>query len=154
MQLRKPALVTATVLTVFSALSAGIAATSLASALPATAATNYRVSVTCSVPKSQKERQLAPNSCLNYLPDDAQTYTAHVRNRNGNPVAGVLVKWTDSDAKDARFRTAQNPCKTGSNGTCSAELVDTHPQAGEKITVTATVGDGPSANGYLTFRSK
>lgn len=123
----------------------------LAPALPATAAGSYGVKVTCAVPKSQPERLLAPGSCLNYMPDGTQTFTAHVRNASGDPVAGVWVQWSDSDTKDAHFRSAQNPCKTGSNGACSAELVDTHPRSGEKITVTATVG-ASSANGNLTFR--
>ncbi|GAA2020862.1 hypothetical protein GCM10009740_06650 [Terrabacter terrae] len=120
-------------------------------ALPAQAATGYRVTVTCTVPKSQPERQLAPNSCLNYVPDGTQTYTAKVRNSSGSPVAGVTVSWSDSDAQDALFRINQNPCVTGSSGSCSAELVDRHPKAGEKITVTASV-KGASGTGYLTFK--
>ncbi|HYO34143.1 MAG TPA: Ig-like domain-containing protein [Nocardioidaceae bacterium] len=124
---------------------------SVASAPTTEAATSYQVRVTCTVPKGQPERQLAPNSCLNYIPDGTQTYNARVRNSSGNPVAGVWVQWTDSNSRDARFRPAQTPCKTNLNGVCSAELVDTNPQAGERITVRATVG-GSSAAGYLTFR--
>ena len=85
-------------------------------ALPAQAAVSYRVTVTCSVPKAQPERQLAPNSCLNYIPDGTQTYTAKVRDSSGSPVRGVTVKWTDSDAQDALFRINQNPCVTNSSG--------------------------------------
>ena len=119
-------------------------------ALPAQAAVSYRVTVTCSVPKSQPERQLAPNSCLNYLPDGTQTYTAKVRDSSGKAVRGVVVTWADSDAQDALFRINQNPCTTNSAGTCSAELVDKHPKAGEKINITASAG-GSSGSGYLTF---
>ena len=118
---------------------------------PAAAATSYRVRVTCSVPKSQPQRQLARNWCLNYRPDGTQTFVVHVRDRRGHPVAGVSVKWADSDRRDAHFRRAQNPCTTTANGRCSAELVDTRPRAGEKITITATVG-GSSAHGYLSFK--
>jgi hypothetical protein len=113
-----------------------------------------RVTVTCSVPKAQPERQLAANSCLNYLPDGTQTFTAHVRDSSGKAVAGATVRWTDSDTRDAQFRAAQNPCVTGINGTCSAEIVDTHPSAGEKITVTATatkLGATGNGTGYLTL---
>ena len=120
-------------------------------ALPAQAAGTYRVTVTCTVPKSQPERQLAPNSCLNYVPDGTQTYTAKVRDSSGSPVRGVVVSWSDSDAQDALFRVNQNPCVTNSAGSCSAELVDRHPKAGEKITVTASV-KGASGTGYLTFK--
>lgn len=120
-------------------------------ALPATAGSGYRVTVTCSVPSSQPERQLASNSCLNYLPDGTQTFVAHVRDGSGSPVARVTVQWTDSDSRDAHFRTKQNPCVTTSSGTCSAEILDTHPRAGERVTVTATAG-GSSGTGYLTFQ--
>ncbi len=132
---------------------AGLAASWLPAAPPAAAATSYRITVTCAVPEHQSERQLGPNSCLNYIPDGTQTYTAKVRDRSGRPVAGVWVRWTDSDREDARFRSAQTPCRTGSHGTCSAELVDRHPRGGERITVTATVA-GSSARGYLTFRNR
>ena len=118
-------------------------------AAPAGAATGYRVEVTCSVPKRQPERQLAPDSCLNYVPDGTQTYTAKVRKADGSPAAGVTVKWTDN-ATNAHFRLAQNPCTTNSSGVCSAELVVTKPKRGQKVTVTATVG-AASDNGYLTF---
>lgn len=114
-------------------------------------AQGYQVTVTCTVPKLHPERQLAPNSCLNSVRDGTQTYVAHVKDASGAAVAGVSVKWTDSDDKDARFRLAQNPCTTGSNGACSAELADAHPHAGEQITVTANA-DGSTAQGYLTFR--
>ena len=134
------------------AFTAATGAVSVASAPTSEAATSYQVRVTCTVPKGQPERQLAPNSCLNYVPDGTQTYNAKVRNGSGNPVAGVWVQWTDSNTRDARFRPAQNPCKTNLRGVCSAELVDTNPRAGERITVKATVG-GSSAVGYLTFRS-
>lgn len=132
-------------------LATALAMTMMSPALAATAGGNARVKVRCTVPRSQPERLLAPNSCLNYIPDGTQTFTAHVRDGNGDPVAGVWVQWSDSDNGDAHFRFAQNPCRTGSNGACSAELVDTHPRAGEKITVTASVA-GSSANGYLSFR--
>jgi hypothetical protein len=117
---------------------------------PSASAITYRLTVTCSVPKGSPERQLAPNSCMNYMPDGTQTYTAHVTN-DGHPVTGVTVTWSDSDSKDASFRTTNNPCVTGSGGTCSDELADKSPHAGEKITVTAT-GGGSTAKGYLTFR--
>ena len=118
-------------------------------AAPAEAATTYRVEVTCTVPARQPERQLAPDSCLNYLPDGTQTYTAKVRKGDGSAAAGVTVKWTDN-ATNAHFRLAQNPCTTNSNGVCSAELVVKNPRKGQKVTVTATVGTA-SDNGYLTF---
>jgi hypothetical protein len=35
------------------------------------------------VPNGQPERQLAPNHCLNYIPDGTQTYTAQVRDSSG-----------------------------------------------------------------------
>lgn len=110
----------------------------------------YRLTVTCKVPKDNPDRQLAPNSCLNYLPDGTQTYTAHVVN-DGRPVAGVTVKWSDSDDEDAWFRVTNNPCVTASDGTCSDELVDKSPHSGEKITVTASAGNS-TAKGFLTFR--
>ena len=62
-------------------------ASAAATVLPASAA-GRTVTVTCDVPRSQPERQLAPNSCLNYVPDGTQTYTALVRNSSGNPVLG------------------------------------------------------------------
>jgi hypothetical protein len=127
-----------------------IVATGAGAVASSASAQSYVVRVTCSVPIFQPQRQLAPNSCLNYLPDGTQTYVAHVKDSNGNPVQGVTVKWTDSDSNDANFRLANNPCTTGSNGTCQDELVDSHPRAGEKITVTATAG-GTTAKGYLTF---
>ena len=116
-------------------------------------ATSYRLRVRCDVPKSQPERQLAPNHCMNYLPDGTQTYTARVRNGRGKPVAGVWVRWTDSDRGDANFRLRQNPCRTGPKGFCSAEFDDDQPRAGERITVRAAVG-GASARGFLTFRRR
>ena len=116
---------------------------------PAEAATTYKVKVTCTVPKNQPERQLAPNSCLNYLPDGTQTFVAKVVNGSGKAVPGVQVKWSDN-ASNAAFRAASNPCTTGSNGTCGDELVVTRPKLSQKVTVTATVG-GASANGYLSF---
>jgi hypothetical protein len=119
-------------------------------AVPAQAATTYTVTVTCTVPKSQPERQLAPDSCLNYLPDGTQTFIAKVRKGDGTAAAGMTVKWTDS-ATNAHFRLAQNPCTTNSSGVCSAELVVSHPKRGQKVTVTATSG-GASDKGYLTFQ--
>lgn len=100
--------------------------------LDAHAANGYRVSVTCSVPRAQPERQLAPDSCLNYVPDGTQTYTAHVRDSNGKPVKGVAVTWSDSDTNDALFRLNQTPCTTDAAGNCSAELVDRHPGQGSE----------------------
>lgn len=134
-------------------LAGGLAATAVGVASPAQAAADYRVRVTCNVPDSQPERQLAEHRCMNYLPDGTQTYNVRVRDGNGDPVVGVWVKWTDNDKDDAYFRYRQNPCKTGPRGRCSAELVDENPKDGEKITVTATVG-GVSDHGYLTFRRK
>lgn len=125
----------------------------LSLAPPANAGTGYRVTMTCSVPKLQADRQLASNSCLNYLPDGTQTFTAQVRNSSGSAARGAVVRWSDSDTQDAHFRLNQNPCVTNSAGSCSAELVDTHPKAGEKITVTATA-QGASSVGYLTFQRK
>ena|SRR6476661_8105093 len=119
-------------------------------AAPAQAAGSYSVTVTCSVPKSQPERQLAPDSCLNYVPDGTQTFTAKVRKSDGTAARGVTVQWTDS-AANANFRLAQNPCVTNSSGVCSAELVVNRPKRGQKVTVTATAGGG-SDHGYLTFR--
>src|SRR3954452_19000129 len=81
-------------------------------ALSAQAAGSYQIRVTCSVPKSQPERQLASNSCLNYIPDGTQTYVAHVTDTSGQPAAGVTVRWTDSDTKDAHIRRAQATCVT------------------------------------------
>src|SRR5690349_25180062 len=74
--------------------------TSVGLTLPAQAATGYRVTVTCTVPKSQPERQLAPNPCPNYVPDGTQTYTAKVRNSSGSPVAGPAGSGRDTAAQD------------------------------------------------------
>jgi hypothetical protein len=131
------------------ALTAAVAVGTVVLAAPAEAATSYTVQVTCTVPKSQPERQIAPDWCLNYLPDGTQTYTAKVRKADGSAAAGVTVKWTDN-ATNAHFRLAQNPCTTNSSGVCSAELVVQNPKRSQKITVTATVGTA-SDNGYLTF---
>lgn len=119
-------------------------------ALPAQAAPSYTVTVTCKVPSREPERQLAPDSCLNYVPDGTQTYTAQVRKSDGTAANGVKVQWTDS-AENARFRVAQNPCTTNASGVCSAELVVRSPKRGQRVTVTATAG-GASDRGYLTFR--
>jgi hypothetical protein len=132
-------------------LSLVLAAASSLSTSSATAAGPYRIRVTCTVPKGQPERQLAPNACLNYVPDGTQTYIARVVNGAGRPMAGVSVRWTDTDIKDANFRIPQNPCKTSASGQCSAEVRDTKPRPGEKLTITATAG-GSSANGFLTFK--
>jgi hypothetical protein len=116
---------------------------------PAAQGADYTVKVTCTVPRLQPERQLAPNHCLNYLPDGTQTFTARVTDSNGRAVSGVWVTWSDNSSA-ARFRITKNPCKTGTNGTCSDELVVRNPKKGMKITVTATVG-GSSGVGYLSF---
>jgi hypothetical protein len=116
---------------------------------PAADAVTYTVKVTCTVPKLQPERQLASNSCLNYVPDGTQTFTARVTDSTGRAVSGVWVTWSDNSSA-AHFRARNNPCRTGSNGTCSDELVVRNPKKGMKITVTATVG-GSSGVGYLTF---
>lgn len=122
---------------------------STALAAPASAATTYRITVTCTVPAKQPERQLAPNSCFNYLPDGTQTYTAKVTNGKGKAVPGVSVTWSDN-ASNATFNR-RNPCTTASNGTCANEIAVTRPKARQKITVTATAG-GVSGVGYLSFR--
>ena len=119
-------------------------------ALPAQAGAGYTVTVTCKVPPRQAERQLAPDSCLNYIPDGTQTFTAQVRRGDGTAAGGVTVQWTDS-ARNAKFRLAQNPCTTNASGVCSAELVVKRLRKGQKITVTATA-QGASDQGYLTFR--
>jgi hypothetical protein len=125
------------------------AAGALVPARAAVAAESYTVEVTCKVPRLQPERQLAPDHCLNYIPDGTQTYTATVTDNHGRAVSGVWVHWSDnSDA--AKFRVRKNPCKTASNGSCSDELVVRNPKRGMKITVTATVG-GSSDVGYLSF---
>ena len=113
-------------------------------------AATYNVKVTCTVPKTQPERQLAVNSCLNYLPDGTQTFKVKVTDGSGHAVAGVQVQWSDNSST-AHFRAANNPCTTNSSGVCSDELVETKPRKGEKITVTATVG-GSSGTGYLSFK--
>jgi hypothetical protein len=136
------------VLAVCSAVGLGLPPLLLAA--PASAI-SYRVTVTCKVPRTSPERQLAPNWCLNYLPDGTQTFTAHVTTGDRHPLAGVTVIWSDSDNTDASFRLISNPCVTGSDGTCSAELADKSPHSGEKITVTATAG-GAAAKGYLSFQ--
>ena len=133
------------------ALAVVMAATPSLPVSMASAVGGYTIKVTCTVPKHQPQRQLAPDSCLNYVPDGTQTYTARVVTAAGRPAVGLSVSWTDSDTKDANFRIPQNPCRTDANGQCSAEVRDTHPRAGEKLTLTATAG-GSSANGYLTFK--
>ncbi len=137
--------------TVVAALGTTAAFSLFGLAVPATAADGYDVTVTCSVPNRQPERQLAPNHCLNYIPDGTQTYTAHVLDGNGAPAAGVTVTWTDSDPKSAKFRLRQNPCTTNDNGVCSAELIDRRPRPGKVVTVMATAGDATGV-GYLTFK--
>jgi hypothetical protein len=134
-------------------LLAALALTGATAALaaPAQAAGGYKVKVTCTVPSHQQERQLAPNSCFNYLPDGTQTFTAKVTNGSGKAVVGAVVQWSDS-ASNAAFRSGNNPCVTGRNGTCSDEIVVTRPKASQKITVTAT-SNGASGTGYLSFRS-
>jgi Bacterial Ig-like domain (group 1) len=133
--------------------AASVSAMSLVGlALPAEAATGYQVKVTCTVPQNQPERQLAPNWCLNYLPDETQTFTATVLDAGGNPVGGVTVDWSDNDPTQvAHFRFRQNPCVTGADGTCSAEFVDHDATPGESTTVRATI-DGDVGRGRITFR--
>lgn len=130
--------------------AAVVAAGALVPAGMANAAGTYHVVVTCTVPKIQSERQLAPNHCLNYVPDGTQTFTAKVTNSKGRAVSGVRVTWSDNSTK-AAFRTGNNPCTTGSNGTCSDELVVRSPKRGMEVTVKATAG-GSSGVGYLSFR--
>ena len=116
----------------------------------ANAAATYQVTVTCTVPRSQPERQLAPNHCLNYLPDGTQTFNAKVTDSRGRAVSGVKVYWSD-DSDKAKFRVRNNPCTTGSDGRCSDELVVNNPRRDMVIKVTGTVGSS-SAVGYLSFR--
>lgn len=127
----------------------GIAIALVASTAPAEAAT-FHVKVTCTVPKSQPQRQLAPNSCLNFVPDGTQTFAVRVTDSNGRAVSGASVQWTDS-ATNAQFRVSKNPCTTATNGRCSDELVVTRPRAGQMIQVTATFG-GSAGVGFLTFQ--
>ena len=138
-------------LTISAAAAAGLGAVLCGSPASAEAASGLQIEITCDVPKAEPDRQLASNSCLNYLPDGTQTFVAHVTNTSGRPQAGVTVKWTDSDAKDAHIRQRQVTCVTDAKGTCQAEIKDTNPQRGEKITVTAAV-TGNTAKGYLTFK--
>ena len=126
----------------------GIAVALIAPTVPAEAAT-FHVKVTCTVPKSQPQRQLARNSCLNFVPDGTQTYTARVTDSSGHAVVGAQVQWSDSSTS-AQFRLAKNPCTTGTNGKCSDELVESHPRKGEKIKITATFGSA-TGTGFLTF---
>jgi hypothetical protein len=118
------------------------------SASPAHAAT-YTVTVTCKVPRLQPERQLAPNHCLNYLPDATQTFIATVTDAAGQPVPGVWVAWSDN-SPSAKFRVKKNPCMTDATGRCSDELVDRDLQSGKVIEVTAKVGSD-TGTGYLSF---
>ena len=127
----------------------GMAIALIAPTAPAEAAT-FHVKVTCTVPKSQPQRQLAPNSCLNFIPDGTQTYSARVTDSNGRAVSGAQVQWADS-ATNAQFRVSNNPCTTGTNGRCSDELVVTRPRAGQVIKVTASFG-GATGVGFLTFQ--
>ena len=129
--------------------AAAVAAASVSVPAATADAATYTVKVTCQVPRSQPERQLAPNSCLNYVPDGTQTYTAKVTDSYGRPVAGVWVTWSDNSST-AHFRVRRNPCKTGSYGTCSDELVERSPRRGMVITVKATVGSAYGI-GYLRF---
>jgi len=114
-----------------------------------TVSTGRTVKVTCSA--YPPPRQLAPNSCLNYIPDGTQTYTALVRDGQGRPQRGVSVSWHTSDGADSHFRVNQTPCKTNASGVCSAEIKDMAPKPGEKITITA-VTSGASGIGHLTFQ--
>ena len=71
----------------------------------------------------------------------------------GRPVAGVLVRFSDSDAVDAHFRKRLIEGRTDSRGQWSDELVDTNPVSGEIITAKATiVSTGTSDSGTLRFR--
>lgn len=130
------------------AITAAVSAATVLSPAVAQAAT-YTVTVTCTVPRLQPERQLAPNHCLNYVPDGTQTFTAKVTDSNGRAVSGVWVTWSDNSSS-AHFRYRHNPCKTGSNGACSDELVVNNPKRDTTIKVTATVG-GATGVGYLSF---
>ena len=129
-----------------------LAVTSSTSVSPATAAPNWRVKVTCTVPDSQPERQLARNWCFNYVPDRTQTYTARVINGDGDPVAGARVKWSDSSSS-AYFRVPNNPCTTNRRGVCSDELVERRPRKGKKVKITATAG-GATGGAWLTFQKR
>ena len=71
--------------------AAVVAAGALVPAGMANAAGTYHVVVTCTVPNIESERQLAPNHCLNYLPDGTQTITAKGTNSKRRPVSGVRV---------------------------------------------------------------
>jgi hypothetical protein len=126
----------------------GMAIALIAPVAPADAAT-FHLNVTCTVPKSQPQRQLAPNSCLNFLPDGTQTFAVRVTDSNGRAVPGVRVQWTDS-SMTAQFRVRHNPCTTATNGSCADELVVTRPRTGQMIQVTATFG-GSTGVGFLTF---
>lgn len=134
-----------------AALATGVVAPALAAhpAAAAETATTYRVVVTCKVPRLQPERQLAPNHCMNYLPDGTQTFVATVTDSSGRRVQGVRVSWSD-DSSLAQFRVRKNPCTTGSDGSCGDELVVKRPTRSLVVTVTATVG-AATAKGYLSF---
>lgn len=115
------------------------------------ASSGYRIHITCKTP--QPERQLSPKDCLNYLPDGTQTFTARVTDSAGHPVAGVLVKFTDSDLRDAHFRLRHDRGRTDRTGRFSDELVDRHPRRGEIIRATVTiVSSGARDSGTLRFR--
>jgi len=134
-----------------TALAAGVVAPALAAhpAAAAETATTYHVVVTCKVPRLQPERQIAPNHCMNYLPDGTQTFDATVTDGSGRRVQGVRVSWSDNSTL-AAFRVRKNPCTTGSNGSCGDELVVKRPSRCLVVTVTATVGSA-TAKGYLSF---
>lgn len=132
-------------------LSLVLAAPLLAGMASPAMSSGYRISISCKTP--QPERQLSPRDCLNYLPDGTQTYTARVTDSAGHPVAGVLVRFTDSDSRDAHFRIRHVKGRTDSTGRFSDELVDTSPRSGEVIRATATiVSSGASDTGSLRFR--
>jgi hypothetical protein len=113
-------------------------------------ASGLTVTITCKTPTP--DRQVSPSYCLNHKWDHTQTYTAHVK-RNGNPVAGATVHFTDSDSVDAHFRIKTVTCTTNSRGVCSSELVDDNPFVGEIIHTHATSGGVKSAAGTLRFIS-
>lgn len=132
-------------------LASALVAPLLAGMATPAVSSGYRIHITCKTP--QPERQLSPKDCLNYLPDGTQTYTAHVTDSAGHPVAGVLVKFSDSDRVDAHFRYRHIKGRTDRTGRFSDELVDTQPKSGEIIRATVTiVSSGASATGTLRFR--
>ncbi|HEU5035095.1 MAG TPA: Ig-like domain-containing protein, partial [Mycobacteriales bacterium] len=70
------------------------------------------------------------------VPGSADTFTATVKDRFGNPVPGTTIDW--SETGPGAFRTAAISCNTDAAGQCSIEVASLTGEQGTE-TVTATI---------------